>query len=412
MTAGILAARQPRAPRSRRPSSCACSRGTRTSRGLAPARLGAGAEYLGGYQIGYRLQASGEPISAWRWAGLPTGTSSPQRQPYCVTGGPRARSGRGPSCSSRATRPGTVDVRRAERGGPSGCACAGSYRVVARASSSGSPLSFRATPAAALRRRARSARPGRLAPLRARRRTRRPRSALSGARPFCQDRRAYERRARLRELPSGRVAGGLRRAAAKGVEARSGRTFTAAPGLRPWTLDVRSGFRPERAWPAPGARPVTAPRRAARLAAASVPRDGLPPLRLRRTPRLRMCDATVRAAAGAGDRFAFSASCARAPTRCHVPRRHFADSRPLRARRATCRARRLLRVLILLPPSEGKTAPAARRPWSGVAGLRDELTAKREARAGRARAHERGQAARRALKALGLIAGQAGERGR
>ncbi len=70
--------------------------------------------YVGGYEIGYRLQDSGEPNQlqrvALRIAGVPDGQPSQpyNAEPYCVTrvGTPWATSSqRGPSCSSRATAP-------------------------------------------------------------------------------------------------------------------------------------------------------------------------------------------------------------------------------------------------------------------------------------------------------------------
>ena len=66
-------------------------------------------------------------------------------------------------------------------------------------------------------------------------------------------------------------------------------------------------------------------------------------------------------------------------------------------------------MLILLPPSEGKTAPAAGAPVDLGLLVYPELTAKRE-RALAALVHtSSGKQRGRALKALGLSAGQAGE---
>ena len=96
MTAGVLAGLVPAAPAAAfsLPScSCACSRGTRTSRWATGSRSPPrpALAYLGGYQIGYRLQASGEPNELQRVAltvaGVPDGQPSQpyNAQPYCVT---------------------------------------------------------------------------------------------------------------------------------------------------------------------------------------------------------------------------------------------------------------------------------------------------------------------------------------
>jgi cytoplasmic iron level regulating protein YaaA (DUF328/UPF0246 family) len=67
-------------------------------------------------------------------------------------------------------------------------------------------------------------------------------------------------------------------------------------------------------------------------------------------------------------------------------------------------------VLILLPPSEGKTAPASGDPVDlGSLAFADELTAKRERALAALVRTSSGQQRGRALKALGLSAGQAGE---
>jgi len=67
-------------------------------------------------------------------------------------------------------------------------------------------------------------------------------------------------------------------------------------------------------------------------------------------------------------------------------------------------------VLILLPPSEGKTAPAVGDPVDlATLAFADELTAKRERVLAALVRTSAGQQRGRALKALGLSAGQAGE---
>ena len=118
-------------------------------------------EYVGGYQIGYRLQASGEPANrqsiALTVAGVPDGQPS---QPYNAT----------PYCVIRAGPPGEIQEAAPELqfegdgaytvtvaigpsgGGQSGClsgpATTGTFTVVARAAPQllGAPMSFRATP--------------------------------------------------------------------------------------------------------------------------------------------------------------------------------------------------------------------------------------------------------------------------
>jgi len=67
-------------------------------------------------------------------------------------------------------------------------------------------------------------------------------------------------------------------------------------------------------------------------------------------------------------------------------------------------------VLIVLPPSEGKTAPAAGPPVElGSLAYADELTAERERVLAALVRTSSGKQRGRALKALGLSAGQAGE---
>ncbi len=67
-------------------------------------------------------------------------------------------------------------------------------------------------------------------------------------------------------------------------------------------------------------------------------------------------------------------------------------------------------MLILLPPSEGKTAPAAGEPVDlAVLAFADELTAKRQRALAALVRTSAGKQRGRALTALGLSAGQAGE---
>ena len=167
-------------------------------------------DYLGGYQIGYRLQASGEPNELQRVAltvaGVPDGQPSQpyNAPPYCVTragavgsivaagAGAAVRGRPGPTrsrCRSGRARAARTAAGRARR-------APGRSRPARRVAPvlSGSPLSFRATPPLEQRvqRRARG-RPARRAgrhPLRARR-------ARAGRR--LRDRR--RRRARRRGHP-------------------------------------------------------------------------------------------------------------------------------------------------------------------------------------------------------------------
>jgi hypothetical protein len=118
-------------------------------------------EYTGGYQIGFRMQASGEPANrqsiALAVAGVPDGQPS---QPYNAT----------PYCVIRAGAPGEIQEAAPELqfegdgaytvtvsigpGASGGSACAGgpattgTFTVVARSAPQlfGSPMSFRATP--------------------------------------------------------------------------------------------------------------------------------------------------------------------------------------------------------------------------------------------------------------------------
>ena len=69
-------------------------------------------------------------------------------------------------------------------------------------------------------------------------------------------------------------------------------------------------------------------------------------------------------------------------------------------------------MLILLPPSEGKTAPAAGAPVDlGALAYADELTAKRERVLAALVRTSAGKQRGRALKALGLSAGPGGRAG-
>jgi hypothetical protein len=116
--------------------------------------------YVGGYEIGYRLQASGEPNQlqrvALRIAGVPDGQPSQpyNAEPYCVTriGTPGDIVAAGPELQFEGDGPYAVTVSVGpSAGGPSGClsepSTTAGFTVVARAVPRlvGSPMSFRAT---------------------------------------------------------------------------------------------------------------------------------------------------------------------------------------------------------------------------------------------------------------------------
>jgi hypothetical protein len=118
-------------------------------------------EYTGGYEIGYRLQASGEPNQlqrvALRVAGVPDGQPSQpyNAEPYCVTriGTPGEIVAAGPELQFEGDGPYAVTVSIGpSAGGASGCLSGPSttagFTVVASTAPQlfGSPMSFRATP--------------------------------------------------------------------------------------------------------------------------------------------------------------------------------------------------------------------------------------------------------------------------
>jgi hypothetical protein len=118
-------------------------------------------EYVGGYEIGYRLQASGEPNQlqrvALRIAGVPDGQPSQpyNAEPYCVTriGTPGEIVAAGPELQFEGDGAYAVTVSVGpSAGGPSGClsepSTTAGFTVVARAAPQlfGAPMSFRATP--------------------------------------------------------------------------------------------------------------------------------------------------------------------------------------------------------------------------------------------------------------------------
>ena len=119
-------------------------------------------EYLGGYEIGYRLQASGEPSNLQRVAltvaGVPDGQPSQpyNAQPYCVnrTGTPGEIVAAGPELQFEGEGAYAVTVSVGPGGNDSaGClsgpSATGSFSAGARVAPAlaGSPLSFRAVPA-------------------------------------------------------------------------------------------------------------------------------------------------------------------------------------------------------------------------------------------------------------------------
>jgi hypothetical protein len=118
-------------------------------------------EYVAGYEIGYRLQDSGEPNQlqrvALRIAGVPDGRPSQpyNAEPYCVTkiGTPGDIVAAGPELQFEGDGPYSVTVSVGpSAGGAAGClsgpSTTGTFTVVARAVPQllGAPLSFRATP--------------------------------------------------------------------------------------------------------------------------------------------------------------------------------------------------------------------------------------------------------------------------
>ena len=120
-------------------------------------------DYVGGYEIGYRLQASGEPSQLQRVAltvtGVPDGqpTQPHNATPFCVTrvGTPGDIVAAGPELQFEGNGAYGVKVSVGPSGGgSSGClsgpSSTGSFTVVSRSVPSlvGSPLSFRATPPA------------------------------------------------------------------------------------------------------------------------------------------------------------------------------------------------------------------------------------------------------------------------
>ena len=347
-------------------------------------------EYLGGYQIGYRLQASGEPNQLQRVAltvaGVPDGQPSQPHnaEPYCVTriGTPRRRSWRrGPSCSSRATAPTRSRCRSApSAGGASGCLAGPSttagFTVVARAAPalSGSPLSFRARrPRRAVRRRARA--PTRPAgrPTSAARSTRRvqPDGSVDRARSSSRRATATTPPEPVRRTPFPRpgVWTCVARATAEGVDEEFCRTVFGGSWSAPLTFDVRSDFRRKSGRLArPRARrprftftaecPAEARRRPRHDHA--LPRDGLQRPRLPPAPRgrfrgrfgARRAQRHARAPRKPGyyiGRFAFGgtrflrASVDPAPMFLSATRRTSGSRARSRAARATRRPRRLLR---------------------------------------------------------------------
>ena len=346
-------------------------------------------EYLGGYQIGYRLQASGEPNELQRVAltvaGVPDGQPSQpyNAQPYCVT-----RIGR----------------RRRDRGGGAGAAVRGRRGLHGHRVGRAERGRRRRLPGGAVEHRARSRsarasrrRCRRAAELPRRRRPRQRRSTACARRPA---RRRGRHPLRARRARAARRLGGRRGRRARGDDDHAATVPEDAfprPGV--WTCVARGtaegvdeGFSRtvfggalvrrrsrSRCAATSAARAAASPRpRSTRPRFTftaewpglrerrqghdhALPRDGLQ--RPRRTacaasarfrgrfgartrPRSRSAAPARRATTSAASRSAARTSCARASTRPDVPRGHAPQLR-LRAHaspaaRATCRPRSLL----------------------------------------------------------------------
>ena len=219
-------------------------------------------DYVGGYEIGYRLQASGEPNQLQRVAltvtGVPDGQPSQpyNATPFCVTrvGTPGDIVAAGPELQFEGE--GAYAVRVSvgpSSGGASGClsgeSSTGSFAVTSRSVPSlvGSPLSFRATPAAEpfVGVRA-SVPPGGLGDLRcALDATVAPDGSVSGPAVVPEDLDPREARGSLPEdaFPRPGVWTCVARAAAEGVDESFSRTIFGGTWSAPLRFDVRSDFR-------------------------------------------------------------------------------------------------------------------------------------------------------------------------
>jgi len=217
--------------------------------------------YVGGYEIGYRLQASGEPNQlqrvALRIAGVPDGQPSQpyNATPFCVTriGTPGDIVAAGPELQFEGDGAYAVTVSVGpSAGGGSGCLSGPSttagFGVVARAAPAvvGSPLSFRATPSAAPFNGVRAPDPpGGLADIRCALdaavqpdgsvtgRVTVPSEDLDQAHPSLDE----------RSFPRPGVWTCVARATAEGVDDEFARTLYGGSWSAPVTFDVRSDFR-------------------------------------------------------------------------------------------------------------------------------------------------------------------------
>ena len=222
-------------------------------------------EYVGGYEIGYRLQDSGEPNQLQRVAlevpGVPDGQpSQPQNaSPYCVTriGTPGEIVAAGPELQFEGDGAYTVKVSVGpSAGGASGClsgpSSTASFTVIARSVPSlvGSPLSFRATPPAEpfVGVRATSP-PGGLADIRcALDATVAADGSVSGPVVVPEDPGVEDVRSSMSEdaFPRPGVWTCVARAAAEGVDDSFSRAVYGGSWSAPLRFDVRSDFRRKR----------------------------------------------------------------------------------------------------------------------------------------------------------------------
>ena len=218
-------------------------------------------EYTGGYQIGFRLQASGETANrqsiALTVAGVPDGQPSQPHNaaPYCVirAGTPGEIQEAAPELQFEGDGAYTVTVAIGPSGGgQSGClsgpATTGTFTVVARAAPRllGSPMSFRATPSAAPFDGVRAADPpGGQADIRcALDGTVQPDGSLTGrATVPSEDLDQAHPSVEERSFPRPGVWTCVARATAEGLDAEFGRALFGGSWSAPITFDVRSDFR-------------------------------------------------------------------------------------------------------------------------------------------------------------------------
>jgi len=217
-------------------------------------------EYTGGYQIGFRMQASGEPANrqsvALAVAGVPDGQPSQpyNATPYCVirAGAPGEIQEAAPELQFEGDGAYTVTVTIGPSGsGGTGCvggpATTATFTVVARAAPQllGSPLSFRATPSAAPFDGVRAADPpGGVADIRcALEATIAPDGSVTGTVVVPEADGDAHPSLSERSFPRPGVWSCVARAAAEGVDDEFSRVIYGGSWSAPITFDVRSDFR-------------------------------------------------------------------------------------------------------------------------------------------------------------------------